>query len=389
MLNKIRLAIRNDLEASAEARQFGSGWISGLLALVAGLAGLLLLLSQRFPQWFSMKELAPLHTQADLTLVIHSVMVVGFLLAIANLILRRDKVLGFTAIALVFATLLIGQATTPPTDYVANGLALGLDWFVLNMLLTGILFIPLEKLFGRLSDQPLFRSEWREDLFYFLFSSILVQIISLLSLSPSLYIVESTGAWAGFRQLVASQPLLLQVLEIMLLTDFVQYWFHRQFHEIPFLWRFHAVHHSAQKMDWLAGSRMHIVEIVGLRGLTVIPMFVLGYSKPALSIYIFLVYLNATFIHANVRFNVEWLKPFIVTPRFHHWHHGIEKAAINVNYAIHFPWLDKLFGTYYMPPNLWPTGYGIGGHPVPKGYIKQFLYPFKKKKKKAAGQSNG
>lgn len=387
MLTKIRLALRNDLEASAEARQFGSGWISGLLALVAAIASLLLLLSQRFPQWFSMKELAPLHTQTDLTLVIHLLMVAAFVLAIGNLILRRNKILGFSAISLVFSTLLIGQISSPPSTYIANGLALGLDWFVLNMLLTGILFIPLEKLFGRLTDQPLFRSEWREDLFYFLFSSILVQIISLLSLSPSMYILDNTGAWAGFRQLVATQPLLVQVIEIMLLTDFVQYWFHRQFHEIPFLWRFHAVHHSAQKMDWLAGSRMHIVEIVGLRGLTVIPMFVLGFSKPALSIYIFLVYLNATFVHANVRFNVEWLKPLIVTPRFHHWHHGIEKEAINVNYAIHFPWLDKLFGTYYMPPNLWPSGYGIGGHPVPKGYVNQFLYPFKKRKKKTPAKS--
>jgi sterol desaturase/sphingolipid hydroxylase (fatty acid hydroxylase superfamily) len=91
------------------------------------------------------------------------------------------------------------------------------------------------------------------------------------------------------------------------------------------------------------------------------------------------VYLNATFIHANVRFNVEWLKPFIVTPRFHHWHHGIEKEAIDVNFAIHFSWLDRIFGTYYMPPNQWPSGYGVGGHPVPNGYWQQFMYPFKRK----------
>lgn len=383
MINKIRLAIRNDLEASAETRQFGSGWISGFLALVTSIAGLLLLLSQRFPQWFSMKELAMVHNQAIFSLVIQSILVIAFLLAIINLVLRRNKILGFSAITLVFVSLLVGQLIDPQEQHIANAYALGLDWFVLNLLLTGLLFIPLEKLFGRLTDQPLFRTEWREDLFYFLFSSVLVQIISFLSLSPSMFILETTGSWSSFRQMVAEQPLVLQVLEIMLLTDFVQYWFHRLFHEIPFLWRFHAVHHSAQKMDWLAGSRMHIVEIVGLRGLTIIPMFVLGFNQQALSIYILLVYLNATFVHANVRFNVEWLKPFIVTPRFHHWHHGIEKEAINVNYSIHFPWLDKLFGTYYMPPHQWPKGYGIGGHPVPNGYWKQFLYPFQKKKKKA------
>ncbi len=383
MINKIRLAIRNDLEASAETRQFGSGWISGFLALVTSIAGLLLLLSQRFPQWFSMKELAVVHNQAIFSLVIQSILVIAFLLAIINLVLRRNKILGFSAITLVFVSLLVGQLIDPQEQHIANAYALGLDWFVLNLLLTGLLFIPLEKLFGRLTDQPLFRTEWREDLFYFLFSSVLVQIISFLSLSPSMFILETTGSWSSFRQMVAGQPLVLQVLEIMLLTDFVQYWFHRLFHEVPFLWRFHAVHHSAQKMDWLAGSRMHIVEIVGLRGLTIIPMFVLGFNQQALSIYILLVYLNATFVHANVRFNVEWLKPFIVTPRFHHWHHGIEKEAINVNYSIHFPWLDKLFGTYYMPPHQWPKGYGIGGHPVPNGYWKQFLYPFQKKKKKA------
>ncbi len=329
-----------------------------------------------------MKELAVVHNQAIFSLIIQSILVIAFLLAIINLVLRRNKILGFSAITLVFVSLLVGQLIDPQEQHIANAYALGFDWFVLNILLTGLLFIPLEKLFGRLTDQPLFRTEWREDLFYFLFSSVLVQIISFLSLSPSMFILESTGSWSSFRQLVAEQPLVLQVLEIMLLTDFVQYWFHRLFHEIPFLWRFHAVHHSAQKMDWLAGSRMHIVEIVGLRGLTIIPMFILGFNQQALSIYILLVYLNATFVHANVRFNVEWLKPFIVTPRFHHWHHGIEKEAINVNYSIHFPWLDKIFGTYYMPPHQWPKGYGIGGHPVPNGYWKQFLYPFQKKKKK-------
>jgi sterol desaturase/sphingolipid hydroxylase (fatty acid hydroxylase superfamily) len=72
------------------------------------------------------------------------------------------------------------------------------------------------------------------------------------------------------------------------------------------------------------------------------------------------------------------MERFMVTPRFHHWHHGIEKEAIDVNFAIHFPLYDKLFGTYHMPENQWPSGYGIGGHPVPNGYWKQFLYPFRK-----------
>lgn len=377
MIQKLRLAIRNDLEAPEEARHFGSGWLSGVAALVLGIASLCLLLGERLQGVFSTQMLSPLYALPQFTIIVQALLLASFLLACSNLVLRRNRVLGFTAILLVLLTITIAE-TIDAQAARTSGVALSLDWFVLNILLTGFLFIPLEKLFGRLTQQPLFRDEWREDLFYFLISSVFVQTLTLFTLAPSMTILHYTGDWASMRQVIASQPLWLQVIEIMFLTDFVQYWFHRAFHQIPFLWGFHAVHHSAKKMDWLAGSRMHIVEIIGLRSMTVVPMYVLGFAEGALHLYILLVYLNATFVHANVRFNVEWLKPLIVTPRFHHWHHGIEKEAIDVNFSIHFPLFDKLFGTYYMPKNQWPSGYGIGGHPVPNGYWKQLMYPFKK-----------
>ncbi len=377
MIQKLRLAIRNDLEAPEENRHFGSGWLSGVAALVLGIASLCLLLGERLQGVFSTQMLSPLYALPQFTIIVQALLLASFLLACSNLVLRRNRVLGFTAILLVLLTITIAETINAQAAR-TSGVALSLDWFVLNILLTGFLFIPLEKLFGRLTQQPLFRDEWREDLFYFLISSVFVQTLTLFTLAPSMTILHYTGDWASMRQVIASQPLWLQVLEIMFLTDFVQYWFHRAFHQVPFLWGFHAVHHSAKKMDWLAGSRMHIVEIIGLRSMTVVPMYVLGFAEGALHLYILLVYLNATFVHANVRFNVEWLKPLIVTPRFHHWHHGIEKEAIDVNFAIHFPLFDKLFGTYYMPKNQWPSGYGIGGHPVPNGYWKQLMYPFKK-----------
>lgn len=377
MIQKLRLAIRNDLEAPEEARHFGSGWLSGVAALVLSIASLCLLLGERLQGVFSTQMLSPLYALPQFTIIVQVLLLASFLLACSNLVLRRNRVLGFTAILLVLLTITIAE-TIDAQAARTSGVALSLDWFVLNILLTGFLFIPLEKLFGRLTQQPLFRDEWREDLFYFLISSVFVQTLTMFTLAPSMTILHYTGDWASVRQVIASQPLWLQVIEIMFLTDFVQYWFHRAFHQIPFLWGFHAVHHSAKKMDWLAGSRMHIVEIIGLRSMTVVPMYVLGFAEGALHLYILLVYLNATFVHANVRFNVEWLKPLIVTPRFHHWHHGIEKEAIDVNFSIHFPLFDKLFGTYYMPKNEWPSGYGIGGHPVPNGYWKQLMYPFKK-----------
>jgi sterol desaturase/sphingolipid hydroxylase (fatty acid hydroxylase superfamily) len=291
-------------------------------------------------------------------------------------VLRTKKVLGFSAITVtLLATVLGGSRVPAQSGELTSGAFLGLDWFVLNVIFTGFLFIPVERLFARRADQPLFRTEWREDLFYYLVSSLLVQVLTFLSMAPANTILANTN-WSAFRGWVASQPLALQILEIMFLTDLVQYWVHRAFHRFPFLWRFHAVHHSAQTMDWMAGARMHFMEIIVLRGLTVIPMVILGFAPVAMHAYILLVYVHSTFLHANVGWNFDRLGRFFATPRFHHWHHGIEKEAIDVNFAIHFPLFDRLFGTYHLPPGQWPQGYGIEGHPVPKSYWRQFLYPF-------------
>ncbi|HVV71414.1 MAG TPA: sterol desaturase family protein, partial [Verrucomicrobiae bacterium] len=177
------------------------------------------------------------------------------------------------------------------------------------------------------------------------------------------------------RAWIAALPWLVQFAAIMVLTDLVQYWVHRAFHRVPWLWRFHAVHHSAKSMDWMAGARMHFFEIFALRSLTVIPMYVLGFTDSAMHSYIFVVYLYSTFVHANLGWRFKLIEKLLVTPRFHHWHHGIEAEAIDVNFAVHFPWLDRFFGTYHLPEEKWPSGYGISGHPVPNGYAQQFVYP--------------
>jgi sterol desaturase/sphingolipid hydroxylase (fatty acid hydroxylase superfamily) len=133
-------------------------------------------------------------------------------------------------------------------------------------------------------------------------------------------------------------------------------------------------------MDWMAGARMHFLEILILRSSTVIPMFVLGFESAAINTYIFMVYLYSTFVHANLNWRFPIVEKLLVTPRFHHWHHGIEKEAIDVNFSIHFPLLDKIFGTHYLPKEKWPEGYGVAGHPVPLGYVKQLKYPFQRDK---------
>ena len=91
--------------------------------------------------------------------------------------------------------------------------------------------------------------------------------------------------------------------------------------------------------------------------------------------YLVFVSFHAVFIHANVRFDLRRIEPWIVTPRFHHWHHAKDRAAIDKNFAVHLPWIDRLFGTAYEPDGRWPDEYGIAGDPVPADLLPQTLWP--------------
>jgi len=370
--------LRQELEAPQAARRLGSGWVSGVLALVLAGAGLGAVICLRYPELFTVADVRKFYNVGLIRLALHAVLISGFVLGIMSLVLRKNKVIGFTAVGLVLLAALLGGSRVQTQPGVDSPVFFGLDWFILNLLITGIIFIPIER-FLKVKDQPIFRVEWREDLFYLMVSSLLVQSLTFLSLAPALAIFKHTD-WAWLRGKVAGQPLVLQLFEIMFLTDLVQYWIHRAFHRIPFLWRFHAVHHSAESMDWLAGSRMHLMEIVCLRGCTVIPMYILGFSEPALHAYLLFVYLFSTLVHSNLRLEFKWLRAWFVTPRYHHWHHGIEKEAIDINFAVHFPLFDRLFGTHYFPKDgKWPAGYGIS-EPMPKGFWRQMLYPFMRPK---------
>ena len=375
MLNQFTTVLINELESPQVARGLGSGWVSGALGLLLAIAGLVAVLCMRFPQLLTAPEIRAAVDVVLFRMVVHGVLISGFVLASMSLLLRQHKVLGLTAVILILLALALGGSQVRAEGELTSGVYFGLDWFMLNLMLTGIIFLPLERIFQR-RPQSVFRSEWREDLFYFLISSIMVQSLTFMSLAPSHYVAGNFDL-AAVQSIVASQPLWLQFFEVMLLTDLVQYWLHRVFHKVPFLWRFHAIHHSAQSLDWLAGSRMHFIEIIFLRSLTIIPMNVLGYEQSVIYAYLIVVYLYSTYIHSNVKFDIECLKPFIVTPRFHHWHHGLEREAIDVNFAIHFPLFDRLFGTYYMPQDKWPQAYGVCSSPVPTGYWKQFMYPFR------------
>jgi sterol desaturase/sphingolipid hydroxylase (fatty acid hydroxylase superfamily) len=385
MLGSFITRIRRELETPRADRWFGSGWLSGSGALLAGLVSVVLAVALKYP-WLTTPELAMITKTWGFKAFQHLVLVLGYAFALTSMILRPNKTLAFTALSLVMVAALMGGSSAEQAAAGNTSIYFGLDFFVMNVLFTGFLFIPLERYFPHYKDQIVFRPEWQEDMFYFLVSSMFVQVLAYLALAPA-QVVKATAPIEQVQSYIGSQPFLIQLLLIMLITDFVQYWLHRAFHQIPWMWRFHAVHHSAKSMDWLAGARMHFIEIIVLRSTTAIPMFSMGFDPNAIQAYLFTVYVYSAFIHSNCGWDLSTIERFFVTPRFHHWHHGSEKEALDVNYAIHFPLLDWLFGTHLHAEKRWPDKYGIVGGPMPRGYWQQFLYPFKKTPEEKAAEA--
>jgi sterol desaturase/sphingolipid hydroxylase (fatty acid hydroxylase superfamily) len=354
--------------------RFGSGWISGVLGVVFGALAAGGVLCLRFPALLTTPDARGYYPLGLVRFLIYACLVAALGLGTLSLLLRRTKVLGAAALLLATTATLLGGSGAAIGSLDASRVYAGLDWFLLDMLVLALVFVPLERAFGRLRAQPIFRPQWRTDLVHFAMSHLLVQATVLLTLAPATLLF----AWAvrpALQRAVQAQPLILQLVEVVAVADLAQYAVHRAFHRVPWLWRFHAIHHSAQAMDWLAGSRLHLVDIVVTRGLSFVPLYLLGFSPPALYAYLVFVAFHAVFIHANVRFRFGPLERLVVTPRFHHWHHAAAPEAVDRNFAVHLPVIDRLFGTDYFPEGRWPDAYGLSGPPVPEGWLRQLVWP--------------
>ena len=364
-----------------EPTRFGTGWISGTASVFLGALGLGAVACFHFPELLTSPDVRARLPIPVIRTILQITIGSAFLLGLLSTLLRSRKVLGATGMALALAASLAGGGNVPVDGVVQTApMYLGLDWFLLNILLLVLLFVPLERLWP-LRAQSIFRPGWTTDGVYFFVSHLLVQVSTLLTLMPA-RVLFSWGVNPALQAAVQSQPAAIQFLECVLVADLSEYWVHRIFHRTRWLWRFHAVHHSSTSMDWLAGSRLHIVDVVLTRGLTFVPLFLLGFDTAPLYAYLVFVSIHAVFIHANVSWSFpRWVEAVVVTPRFHHWHHGAEDAAIDKNFAVHLPWLDKLFGTYHAPAGEWPKEYGIAGNPVPEGFIAQLAYPAGREKR--------
>jgi len=356
----------------------GRGIITSTLALSLGFLSFMGVLAFLFPQYLTTPELRKAYNVDWCRALLFSGLLVAGTLSLFNIVFNRRRNVNIIAFAFVLVTIALGGSKVPVGDFPDHTPYLGMDWLVLDLLGSTTVFVILEKLFPLYRNQPIFRKEWQTDLIHFgvnhLLVGLMLLIVNFVIHRAQVVVVGEEG----LQQFVSAIPFLPQLLLCLLVADLAEYAVHRAYHEVPWLWRIHSVHHSVETLDWLAGSRLHMAEILVTRIAVLTPLFLLGFDKSVVDMYIVIVGFQAVFNHANVHLPWGPLKYLIVTPDFHHWHHSSEKVAIDKNYAAHFAFIDYLFGTAVKTDRQFPETYGVVGSRIPEGYLKQQAYPFRK-----------
>ncbi len=243
---------------------------------------------------------------------------------------------------------------------------------VASLALLAIAFVPLERAFPARRGQRLLRPGFAVDLTFFFGQYLLWNLVSLALLHACERALD--GHPTPWQAWVQARPFALQAAAAVVLGDLLVYWFHRACHASDLLWQFHAVHHSAEHLDWLAAHREHPVDGICTQLCANLPAFLLGFPVGALAGLAAFRGLWAIFVHSNVRLPLGPLRWLVGAPELHHHHHARASRTAH-NFANVAPWIDLLFGTHFLPRGEedWPLGLDEAW---PRGYLAQLAWPF-------------
>jgi sterol desaturase/sphingolipid hydroxylase (fatty acid hydroxylase superfamily) len=246
------------------------------------------------------------------------------------------------------------------------------------LLLLAVIFLPLERLFALHRRKIIYKDLAGDIGFYFING-----LVPALLLAPPLALVAIAAhavVPSSLHAAVAAWPIWARAAAALVVSEIGYYWAHRCAHEIPFLWRFHSVHHHPEQVYFLISARAHPLDNMFGRLCSFAPLYVFGIAAPLTpaggavsALLVVVLTLWGFLIHANVRWRFGPLEWLIATPAFHHWHHTTGELR-DRNYASMLPCMDWIFGTFYLPKQ-WPSAYGIETK-LPDSLAGQLVYPF-------------
>jgi sterol desaturase/sphingolipid hydroxylase (fatty acid hydroxylase superfamily) len=239
-------------------------------------------------------------------------------------------------------------------------------------------FVPLERFFS-VRRAKLFYRGWATNLGWY-FINGLTPVFLLGPPSALIAMVIHAILPATITGAAAMLPLWVRMVAAMVVGEIGFYWGHRWSHQIPLLWRFHAIHHSAEHVSFLVNTRAHPVDMVFTRLCGLVLLYAFGLASPVgphptlvPALVLFVGSMWSFFIHANLRWRLGPFEELISSPAFHHWHHTKDDHKDH-NYSSMLPFMDRMFGTFYLPKREWPAEYGIAAA-MPSGVGEQLLHP--------------
>ncbi len=243
------------------------------------------------------------------------------------------------------------------------------------IVVASLTIISLERLFPYKKGQKFFREGFFQDFIFYslaqnflmgLFISYLTQFMDDITTLSRLRIISGFSVWT-------------QIIFFFVIHDFYIYWFHKYQHKSKIFWRIHEAHHSNTDVDWLAGSKSHMLEILINQTVEFAPVVLLGAAPEVAIIKGTIDAVWGMYIHSNINVRSGWLQYFINGPEMHRWHHADkDEESYNKNFGTKLALWDWLFGTAYLPENKKPSFYGLSYLNFPKNYFSQQLYAFRK-----------
>ena len=260
-------------------------------------------------------------------------------------------------------------------------------WLLIGL---SIFFLAWEWLKPWRKDQPKFRKDFWLDAFYMFFNFFLFSLLIFNAMSNVVVNLFNNLLGAiGLRNIVAlevgSWSILAQLLLLFVVRDFVQWWVHRLLHAVPFLWKFHKVHHSVEQMGFAAHLRYHWMETIVYRVVEYVPLAMIGFGiEDFFFVHMFTLAIGH-WNHANIKVNLGPLKYLINTPNMHIWHHAHDlplDRKKGVNFGITLSIWDYILKTNYIPSSGRDIRLGFPGvSKFPKRFFAQMLFGFESKTK--------
>jgi sterol desaturase/sphingolipid hydroxylase (fatty acid hydroxylase superfamily) len=216
------------------------------------------------------------------------------------------------------------------------------------------------------------------DLAHFIFSMLgMIALFQWLAFEP----LRNLGQSIGLSIWPSAWPLWAQLILALFIAEFGYYWVHRLSHEVDFLWRFHATHHSVPRLYWFNGGHFHPLDTLCNYGAEVTPLLLLGAGPEVMVLFSVFTSANGMLKHSNIEFSLGPLNWLLSTAELHRWHHSKDAREGNTNYGSNLILWDLLFGTRFLPAQRPPAEIGLSGmNHFPQGFVPQLLSPINWKK---------